>query len=552
MFTNLGYVSTKALRVALVVALGATLAALTAVALVVVSPAARAVDGNCQTSGSEVVCTFGTPGASIWTVPEGVTQATYAVSGAQGGSGGGLTDSGGQGGLGGEAKATFSNLQPSSQLLVNVGGSNVGPDGGGGFAPGGTPRGGAGGGASDVSFDFNNDGFFGWTERIIVGGGGGGGGGGAAGSPCRSGSDGGDGGSGGGLSGNGGNSSGSGEARGGGGGTQAGGGAGGIGFNHAGDGLNGFFGGGGKGGSGSSCGAGGGGGGDGYYGGGGGGGFETHDAPLTAIPGGGGGGGGSGYVQPLGTDVQFRSGVQSGDGQVTITYTLPTVSPDLLITDTTVTEGNSGTSQADFTVSLSEPSTQQVTVAYATEDGTASAGEDYVGATSGSTLTFAPGDTSKAVSVEVDGDTVYEPDETFFVNLSNPANATISDEKGIGTITNDDQPPGTTAPMVSTTSPSEPNGTMGKADLVAATFSEEVKGVSEQTFFLKRYTLSKNGRETYVPVTAKVTTPNDITAVLNPTKDLARGTYQATITNGVTDKAGNALVPKTWSFTVVR
>ena len=55
-----------------------------------------------------------------------------------------------------------------------------------------------------------------------------------------------------------------------------------------------------------------------------------------------------------------------------------------------------------------------------------------------------------------------------------------------------------------------------------------------------------------MPVTAKVTTPNDITAVLNPTKDLARGTYQATMTAGVTDKAGNALVPKTWSFTVVR
>ena len=93
---------------------------------------------------------------------------------------------------------------------------------------------------------------------------------------------------------------------------------------------------------------------------------------------------------------------------------------------------------------------------------------------------------------------------------------------------------------------------MGKADLVTATFSEEVKGVSEQTFFLKQYTLSKNGKETYVPVTAKVTTPNGITAVLDPTKDLAKGTYQATITAGVTDKAGNALVPKTWSFTVMK
>ena len=63
MLTNTGYVSTKAVRVALVVALvvalGATLASLATVALVAASPAARAADGNCQPSGSEVVCTSG-------------------------------------------------------------------------------------------------------------------------------------------------------------------------------------------------------------------------------------------------------------------------------------------------------------------------------------------------------------------------------------------------------------------------------------------------------------------------------------------------------------
>jgi hypothetical protein len=55
MFTNLGYVSNKGLRGAL----DATLAALAAVALVATSPAAKAADGNCQTSGSEVVCSSG-------------------------------------------------------------------------------------------------------------------------------------------------------------------------------------------------------------------------------------------------------------------------------------------------------------------------------------------------------------------------------------------------------------------------------------------------------------------------------------------------------------
>ncbi len=100
MFTNLSYVSTKALRVAL----GASLVALAAVALLAAAPAATAADGNCQLSGSEVVCTFDTPGTSTWTVPAGVTQATFDVFGAQGGPGGGQ---GGSGGRGGEAKATF-------------------------------------------------------------------------------------------------------------------------------------------------------------------------------------------------------------------------------------------------------------------------------------------------------------------------------------------------------------------------------------------------------------------------------------------------------------
>jgi large repetitive protein len=127
-----------------------------------------------------------------------------------------------------------------------------------------------------------------------------------------------------------------------------------------------------------------------------------------------------------------------------------------------VFEVNSGTSQAVFTVSLSETSMQTSKVDYSTSNGTATAGADYV--TTSSTLTFAPGVTTQTVSVPVIGDTRYEPDETFFVDLSNPTNTTISDSRGIGTITNDDPPPDTTAPTVSTTYP-DANGTMGKADL---------------------------------------------------------------------------------------
>ncbi len=57
------------------------------------------------------------------------------------------------------------------------------------------------------------------------------------------------------------------------------------------------------------------------------------------------------------------------------------------------------------------------------------------------TLTFAPNETSKTVTVNVNGDTAVEANETFFVNLSNSTGATIADAQGQGTINNDDAPP---------------------------------------------------------------------------------------------------------------
>src|SRR5262249_52121240 len=106
----------------------------------------------------------------------------------------------------------------------------------------------------------------------------------------------------------------------------------------------------------------------------------------------------------------------------------------------TVTEGNSGTVAAKFTVNLSASSTQTITVAYATADGTATAGSDYQAA--GGTLTFAPGVTSQIITVLVNGDTSNEPDETFNVILSGATNATLGTAIATGTIQNDDAAPG--------------------------------------------------------------------------------------------------------------
>ncbi|WP_430014925.1 Calx-beta domain-containing protein [Microcystis protocystis FBCC-A270] len=110
--------------------------------------------------------------------------------------------------------------------------------------------------------------------------------------------------------------------------------------------------------------------------------------------------------------------------------------PFLTISNPTIVENNSGTNNLIFKVTLSTTSTQTITVNYATANNTATAGSDYTAKTG--TLTFTPGQISQDIIISVNGDTAIEPDETFLINLSNPSNALITDNQGLGTITNDD------------------------------------------------------------------------------------------------------------------
>src|SRR5262249_51887292 len=137
------------------------------------------------------------------------------------------------------------------------------------------------------------------------------------------------------------------------------------------------------------------------------------------------------------------AGNSDGEGAVAVLLNdgnWPTLPPpplqSIAIHDSTVVEGNTGTVAASFTVTLSAPSTQPVTVAYATADGPAPPGSAYQAA--GGTLPSAPGETSKTVTVPVNGDRLAEPTETFAVNLTGATNATIADGQGIGTILDDE------------------------------------------------------------------------------------------------------------------
>jgi uncharacterized delta-60 repeat protein len=111
----------------------------------------------------------------------------------------------------------------------------------------------------------------------------------------------------------------------------------------------------------------------------------------------------------------------------------------ITIADVTINESNNALPQARFTVKLSSPRSQSVTVNYTTIDSTAKAADDYQ-AKSG-TLTFAPGETSKTIVVTVIGDILDEADELFRVNLSAPVNAGIGDGQANCTIVDDDRPP---------------------------------------------------------------------------------------------------------------
>ena len=152
-------------------------------------------------------------------------------------------------------------------------------------------------------------------------------------------------------------------------------------------------------------------------------------------------------------------------------------SPSISVRNAIVVEGNSGTTQATFVVALSGPAAQSVSCSYATSNGTAIAGSDYV-ATSGA-VTFAPGEVEKPVVVLVNGDTVDEQQETLFLDISNVQNATVNSNQGTGFIIDDDGP---------TISINDVSVTEGNAGTKAATFTLTLSGPSVEAIAIRAIT----------------------------------------------------------------
>ncbi len=160
----------------------------------------------------------------------------------------------------------------------------------------------------------------------------------------------------------------------------------------------------------------------------------TSNVPWIAVTNGMGTGNGTVTYTVAANTGPVRTGTITIAGQTfTVTQNaLPTFS----INNVSLFEGNSGTTMFTFTVSISGAFNQTATVNYATVNGTATPPTDYQ-ATSGS-LSFAPGETSKIITVLVNGDNLIELDETFTVTLSGASNAIILNGQGTGTIQNDD------------------------------------------------------------------------------------------------------------------
>ena len=209
------------------------------------------------------------------------------------------------------------------------------------------------------------------------------------------------------------------------------------------------------------------------------------------------------FVVNLSNLVNATPGIVTGTGTILDDDLPPTVS----VGDVSLAEGDAGTTIASFPVTLSAPSGKPIDVDYTSADGTATAA-DYSGV-SGS-MSFAPGQTSKTIDVDIHGDTTYENDETFGVSLSNPVNVAPGTVSATGTITNDDPLP--------QASIDDRSVTEGDAGTTAATFTVSLTNPSAFPISVDVGTSDQTATATadYTAVTTTLTfVPGDVSETVD-------------------------------------
>ncbi len=190
------------------------------------------------------------------------------------------------------------------------------------------------------------------------------------------------------------------------------------------------------------------------------------------------------------------------------TYTVSAATgPVAAIGDATIDEGDAGNRLMKFAVTLERPATTNVTVQYATVNGTATAPSDYKAKTG--TLTIKAGKRSAIVAVKVVGDTVIEPDETFSVHITS-SNATLLDAVGTGTIRDDS----TSGPVLAVGDAAAWEGDSGTAQ------------VPVQVTLSRPASTAVTG--TWSTAAISATAPSDFKAVTGKAFKIAKGATSAT------------------------
>ncbi|MBY0284297.1 MAG: Ig-like domain-containing protein [Sphingomonas sp.] len=189
--------------------------------------------------------------------------------------------------------------------------------------------------------------------------------------------------------------------------------------------------------------------------------------------------------------------------------------PSLSINDVFAVEGNSGTTTFTFTVMLNGPApVGGVTFDIATANGTATAGSDYIARTL-TTQTIPAGSTTYTFDVTVNGDTVFESNETFFVNLTNVTGATVFDGQGLGTIGNDDS---AAAPVLVSSTPADNSTNVAVASNIVLTFDQDVFQGTGNIIIRP-----PSGADLTIPINDPQVTITGNVVTINPTIDLRPG-----------------------------